>query len=180
MLNNPYINQGQRVNFTCVRCGKCCSSGPNVALTIFDACRIARFLNKNWRELIGRGFYAIIADYIPILVLQGVNDKCVFLKTVNGLPTCTIYPARPMRCRLYPFIPVSPTKETVLELSTRCPGLGKGSPSDPPWADLKYYLVEVREHYALIYDMIFNKGLDPVEALEKALDIVCSVTGTGQ
>lgn len=165
---------GEKVGYTCLRTGKCCSSGPNVSLTIYDVCRISRFLNTSWREVAGRYIYVVVADYVPVVLLRGENNKCVFLKRVEGIPTCSIYPARPMRCRLYPFIPVSPTNESTLEVSTKCPGVGKGSPKDPPWEDLKEYLSEVRRHYSLINELIFVKGLEPVRALETALDLVCS------
>lgn len=180
ITNNPLVYRGQKVNYVCIRCGRCCSSGPNVALTVFDVCRIARFLNTNWRELVGKGFYAIIADYIPVIILQGLNNRCVFLRYFESLPTCAIYPARPMRCRLYPFIPIAPTNESTLELSTRCPGVGRGPLSDPPWDDLKQYLNEVRKHYALIYDLVFSKGFDPLKALESTLDMACGTTENDQ
>lgn len=176
-MNNPVIKRGEKVNYTCLRSGKCCSSGPNVTLTVYDVCRIARFLNTSWREIAGRYVYVVVADYIPVILLRGINSRCVFLKTINGVPTCTIYPARPMRCRLYPFIPVSPTDKSTLELSTRCPGVGKGPLQDPPWSELEEYLVEVRKHYSTIYNLVFEKGLEPVKALEKALDDIC---GLGQ
>lgn len=168
------VNRGEKVKFTCLRCGKCCSSGPNVSLTVSDICRIARYLGISWRELAGKYIYAIIADYVPVVVLKGINNKCAFLKYVNNTPTCTIYPARPMRCRLYPFLPIAPGETSKLEVSARCPGVGRGDLEEPPWTTLEEYLEEVRNHYKSLYELIFVKGLDPLSALETLLDTTCS------
>ena len=167
--------RGDKVKFTCLRCGKCCSSGPNVSLTASDICRIAKYLSVNWRDLAGKYIYAIIADYIPIVVLRGANDKCVFLKYVNNTPTCIIYPARPMRCRLYPFLPIAPGENSKLEVSARCPGIGRGDIGEPPWGTLKEYLKEVKNHYTKLYELIFVKGIEPLKALEELLDTTCSL-----
>lgn len=167
------VKRGERLTFTCTRCGKCCSSGPNVTLTAMDVCRIAKYFNTSWRELAGKYLYVIIADYTPVIVLRGINDKCVFLKTQGKITACSIYPARPMRCRLYPFIPIAPGKLGELEVSSRCPGVGVGELSDPPWGDLEEYMREVREHYTRLYDLIFNRGYDPLSALEITLSEVC-------
>lgn len=167
-------SRGLKVKFTCLRCGECCSSGPNVSLTVSDICRIANYLGVSWRDLVGKYIYAIIADYVPIVVLRGINNKCIFLKYVNNTQTCIIYPARPMRCKLYPFLPIALRESSRLEISSKCPGIGKGDLIDPPWSDLEAYLSEVKEHYRVLYDLIFIKGLEPVEALEKALDNACS------
>lgn len=168
------ISRGVDTRYSCIRCGKCCSSGPNVALTVFDVCRLARYLNKPWRDLAGKFFYVIIADYIPIAILRGLNDKCVFLKVEGMVTTCTVYPARPFRCRLYPFIPISPIESSKLEVSSRCPGVGRGDLTSPPWGDLDVYLDEVRKHYAELFQAIFRDGYEPIRALEATLDRVCA------
>jgi Fe-S-cluster containining protein len=127
----------------------------------------------SWRELVGKYIYAMIADYVPVVVIRGINSKCVFLKYVNNTPTCTIYPARPMRCRLYPFLPIAPGETSRLEISSKCPGVGRGEYEDPPWSDLEAYLGEVKDHYRKLYDLIFTRNLEPVKALERALDEAC-------
>jgi len=71
-MNHDYIKLsfGDKVRFKCLRCGRCCSSGPNVGLTAFDICRIARFLDLDWRELKGKYVIAVIADMIAIPTLR--------------------------------------------------------------------------------------------------------------
>lgn len=170
------IQRGEKTKFTCIRCGRCCSSGPNVALTALDVCKIAKYMNTSWRDLAGKYFYVVIADHIPVAVLRGVGDKCVFLRMQHGLATCTIYPARPARCRLYPFIPVSPGEVSKLEISIRCPGIESGEFTEPPWSDLEEYSRQLREHYMKLFNMIFNKNLEPLKALEELLDDACRNT----
>lgn len=170
------VSKGERVRYRCIRSGTCCRSGPNVALTAFDICRIARFLNTEWRSLRGRFIYVVIADQIPIPVLRGISDRCVFLKTENSVPSCSIYPARPMRCRLFPFIPVSPSIRDKMYVSRICPGVGVGEESEPPWGDLEKFSDESTTHYKLLYEYIFNKGYEPLQALEAVIDEVCSRT----
>lgn len=167
-------NKSEKVKFTCLRCGGCCSSGPNVTLTVSDVCRIARYLGVDWRKLTGEYMYVIIADYIPVVVLRGINSKCVFLKYVDNTPTCTIYPARPMRCQLYPFLPIALSENSRLEVSTKCPGVGRGELVEPPWSVLEKYFNEVKQHYKILYEYIFTSGLEPLKALENLLDKFCS------
>lgn len=171
---NTVVMRGEKTRFSCTRCGLCCSSGPNVVLTVYDVCRIAKYMGVKWRDLVGKYIYAVVADYVPVIVLRGLGDKCVFLKTQSRLTTCSIYPARPMRCRLYPFLPIAPRESNKLEVSSRCPGVKTGNLVEPPWSDLENYLQEVREHYRELYNLIFEQGLEPVRALEHMLDYVCT------
>jgi len=172
-VQHPVLKRGDRVRFSCIACGRCCSTGPNVSLTIFDVCRIAKYMGVNWRDLRGKYVIALIADIIPVPALRGLGDVCAFLVFENGLPRCSVYPARPMRCRLYPFLPASPSKLGVLYLDEMCLGVGESEEVEPPWNILEQYYSELREHYKLIYKLVFEEGYEPLEALEKALDIVC-------
>lgn len=176
-MGGRVVKKGEKVRYGCLRSGTCCSSGPNVSLTVCDICRIARYLGVGWRDLAGRYIYVVVADYFPIPVLRGVAGKCVFLARERGLPACSIYPARPMRCRLFPFVPVSPSVADKLEVSPICPGVGKGEEADPPWDVLEDYLEEVKFHYSSLFKLIFNEGREPVQALEELLDSVCSGQG---
>ncbi|MEM1742029.1 MAG: YkgJ family cysteine cluster protein [Desulfurococcaceae archaeon] len=169
-----FLKRGDRIRFTCIRCGRCCSTGPNVALTIFDICRIAKYLNMEWRDLRGKYVYLYVADVIPIPVIRGLGDKCVFLVFNDVLPECSIYPVRPMRCRLYPFLPVSPGDKNKLSYDKYCLGIGEGFEIEPPWEILEKYYDELKLQYSLIYDYVFNKGYEPVNAIEEILDKTCS------
>lgn len=167
------VERGDKLPFTCLRCGNCCSSGPNVALTSFDICRIAKYLGVPWRSLIGKYVYAVVADAIPVPLLAGIGGKCVFLKEAKNSTSCSIYPARPMRCRLFPFLPRGPSDVNKLELSSICPGVGVGKPVNPPWEELEKFSKESKLHYEYLFKHIFQEGLNPVDALEKTIDELC-------
>ena len=168
------LRRGEKIRFRCQRSGRCCSTGPNVALTAYDVCRIAKYMGVDWRELRGRYIIAIIADMLAIPVLRGMGDGvCAFLEYRNGIPTCRIYPARPLRCRLYPFQPISPGDPNRVSVDTYCPGVGKGEEVEPPWRLLEYYYREARRHYEAMYKLVFDEGLDPLTALEELIDRVC-------
>lgn len=170
---NNIVKRGDLTRFRCLRCANCCSSGPNVALTAFDICRISRKLNAPWRSLIGVYLYAVIADAIPIPLLRGVDDKCVFLRKEGGVYACAIYDARPMRCRLFPFIPIAPKVTDRMEVSRICPGVSAGERAPPPWDILELYLSEWREHYKRLHHKIIDIGMEPLQALEAVIDEVC-------
>lgn len=165
------LRLGEKARFKCLRCGQCCSNGPNVGLTAFDISRIAQFLNMEWRELKGKYIVAVIADMTAIPTLRGKADgTCIFLEYRDEKPFCSIYPARPMRCRLYPFIPYSPSNNETVYLDVCCPGLNAETETEPPWDCLKEYNVEVKLHYARLYSLIFQEGYEPLEALEKTIE----------
>ena len=164
------ISYGEKAQVTCLRCGRCCH-GPNVSLTVFDLCRMAKFMGVDWRELRGRYVKVLIADVIPVPLLQSMNGLCVFL-VMSDKPTCTIYPARPMKCRLYPFLPYSPSRVDLICLDRCCKGVGVGELEDPPWPLLSQYLSEMKLHYTQLYKLIFEEGYEPLQALEKLIDEV--------
>ena len=166
--------RGDKIRYGCQRSGRCCSSGPNVALTAYDICRIAKYMGVDWRELRGKYIVAIIADLTVIPALRGMGDgKCAFLKWENGKPTCSIYPARPLRCRLYPFIPASPSNPDKIYVDPYCPGVGIGEEVEPPWKLLEHYYEEAKIHYKKMYELVFEQGYEPLQALEKLIDEVC-------
>ncbi len=39
---------------------------------------------------------------------------------------------------------------------------------------MKQYYWEVRRHYEKLHELIFDRGLEPLEALEKLIDEVCA------
>ncbi|MBS7647697.1 MAG: YkgJ family cysteine cluster protein [Candidatus Bathyarchaeia archaeon] len=171
---NPHyakLKLGEKTHFKCLRCGRCCSNGPNVGLTAFDIHRIACFLNVDWWKLKGKYVVAVIADMLAVPTLRGKADgTCIFLEYKDELPFCSIYPIRPMRCRLYPFMPYSPSNSETIYLDTCCPGLKAGTEIEPPWKCLREYYVEVKLHYTKLYSFIFQEGCEPLEALEKTIE----------
>ena len=165
------VNRLSGVRFRCVRCDLCCGTGPNIALTVFDVVRMARFLRIGWRRFLKAYVKVIVADLIPFLSLRGdERGRCLFLYyKPSGETVCTIYPARPMRCRLYPLLVESLDGETVY-LDTACPGVGQGGELRVPRRLLDQYIWERREHYRRLFRLVVEEGLHPLEALERVLE----------
>ena len=166
------LSVDSKFRFKCTRKGQCCKGGPNVALTVFDVVRIARYLNKHWSELIPTYIKVIIADMVPFMSLRGIRDECIFLRhNEDGTVYCEVYPVRPMRCRLYPLIPAAPGADYVY-LDPKCPGVGSGPEREVPRKALERYYQEVREHYKMLMKKILDEGMEPDEALEEVLEEV--------
>ncbi|MAG08533.1 hypothetical protein CMO89_03600 [Candidatus Woesearchaeota archaeon] len=113
------------MKFQCKHCGLCCSdvTAP-VNLTLGDIQRITAFLQTGFDKLFW-GHIAIIPFANPDKPLLydldlGLNMPCRF--RING--KCSIYKARPLNCRLFPYwILSNPQKEgykAYIDSSRRC------------------------------------------------------------
>jgi len=160
-----------RYRFSCTRCGRCCSGGPNVALTVYDVVRMAKFLRMHWRQFLQGYVKVIIADLIPHMLLRGdERGRCLFLATRHdGATLCVIYPARPMRCRLYPIL-VESLRPKRVYLDPRSPGVGRGRPRPLPHRLIEAYIEERRRHYSSLHRLIVEEGLEPLKALYRLLE----------
>jgi Fe-S-cluster containining protein len=165
------LNINDKFRFKCTRCGRCCSGGPNVALTIFDVVRMARFLRISWKSFLKGYVKVIIADLFPFMLLRGDDrGRCLFLaEKLDGTKLCVIYPARPMRCRLYPVL-VEDLRGREVYIDPKSPGVGRGDLRPLPRKLIEHYIWERKEHYSRLYNLIIVQGYPPLEALYKALD----------
>ncbi len=157
--------------FRCTRCGRCCSGGPNVSLTVFDVVRMARFLLISWKGFLRGYVKVIIADIVPHMLLRGdERGRCLFLaEKASGEKLCVIYPARPMRCRLYPVL-VEDLSGKRVYLDPRSPGVGRGVLRPLPRRLIEHYIWERREHYRRLYRVIVEEGARPIEGLYRVLE----------
>ncbi|MEK6967799.1 MAG: YkgJ family cysteine cluster protein [Nanoarchaeota archaeon] len=90
--------------FECTHCGACCKKETSpVNITLGDIKRIAKFLGKDPKDVIG--------NEIKIRPFMDANEPGRF-ELELGLPKpchfwkddrCSIYSARPLNCRLFPF-----------------------------------------------------------------------------
>ena len=89
------------LKFECQMCRYCCSSEPGyVYLTKDEIEKAASLLSVSFDEFISR--YCRLVDFgsYSLVSLQETPDyDCIFLSP-HG---CTIYNARPLQCRTYPF-----------------------------------------------------------------------------
>jgi len=123
-MKQPWWKDG--LQFQCQQSGKCCVSHGEygfVYLTLEDRQNIARVLKMTTAAFTKK--YCKKTDGVYHVVDTGPN--CRFLEHNK----CTVYEARPMQCKTWPFWPetMSPKawKQDVVKF---CPGVGKG----PVWS----------------------------------------------
>ena len=112
------------LKFECQGSGNCCTSHGEfgfVFLTLEDRQRMAKKLDMKTAEFTKT--YCDKRAGIYHLKEDGINLDCMFLKNKR----CSIYSARPMQCRTWPFWPeVMNAKTWKKEVASFCPGVGKG------------------------------------------------------
>ena len=109
------------MRFTCQPgCTKCCQVRGFVYLIEDDLARAARYLSMSAAEFEAR----YVIRYRKLLRLRKPLDaQCHFLRE-DG---CSIHPAKPTQCRLYPFWPELVEDRSAWRNEGKgCPGIGKG------------------------------------------------------
>lgn len=107
-------NGQNEVNFDCTGCGKCCTNDGEVWMNTDEFADLVMHLKQTKREdEIQDILEKYVADYMPgwaklknkdIVQENGLKtDGCVFLDDEGK--HCTIYSARPVQCRTYPWWP---------------------------------------------------------------------------
>jgi hypothetical protein len=108
------------LTFACTQCGKCCTGEPGeVIVNDKERAALARHL-KLTPEEVRKQFCR--SHRGKLLLKEKVNGDCIFYK--DG---CTVYPARPMQCRTYPFwVDNLRSEEAWADTCAACPGIGEG------------------------------------------------------
>lgn len=128
------------LHFTCTQCGNCCTGGPGyVWITEEEIAKLAAELKLSVPETM-RKFCRKIGERYSLKEHRnsaGLYD-CVFLKEIPAEPAadgqiplpkrvCTIYNARPLQCRTWPFWAGNlASPESWTRAGDRCPGLNNG------------------------------------------------------
>lgn len=87
----------------CEGCFACCSKmGNTILLDPLDIHRLSEILGKSFEEMIDDKIELHVVDgmILPNLKMSGTDETCVFL---NQEGRCSIHPARPGICRLFPL-----------------------------------------------------------------------------
>ncbi len=117
----PWYRNGLR--FACTQCGRCCQNHGEyeyLYLTTADVHAMAAELGLS--EAAFRSRYTAPSDGWTILRVEGPH--CTFL-TPEG--QCSVYEARPMQCRTWPFWHENLTREAWTgPVQAICPGLNQG------------------------------------------------------
>ncbi len=123
MMQPSFWNRGLR--FVCTQCSRCCRHDSGyVFLSEDDLKRLLQFTGLMREEFIVR--YAAwapfgIEDHLSLA--EQDNKDCVFWKDGG----CSVYPARPLQCRTYPFWShIVDSEEHWAREASECPGIDIG------------------------------------------------------
>jgi len=122
-MNNFYKDGLQ---FECARCGHCCRHEPGyVFLSENDINQATDYLSVDREDFLKK--YCRIVDigfFRRVSFIEKPNNDCIFWQDGMG---CSIYEARPLQCRSYPFWPsIMESGESWQEESKSCPGMNRG------------------------------------------------------
>ena len=114
------------LKFTCTQCGNCCSGDPGyVWATKEEVRRIAEFLGRPDGRLVKTHLRRVGLHYS---LTEKPGGDCIFLTRENGKTGCSIYPVRPLQCRIWPFWSQNlRSAETWDQIArSKCPGIDHG------------------------------------------------------
>ena len=116
----PWYRDG--LAFECTRCGACCTGAPGyVWVDDEQIARLAEFLGMTVEQF-GHKYVRRVGNRYSLVERPG--GDCIFWSKEAG---CTVYPARPIQCRTWPFWPENIETPEDWERTTRvCPGSGRG------------------------------------------------------
>jgi len=112
------------LNFTCTRCGNCCTGAPGyVWVSAGEVESIAEFRGEEV-TVIQQQFVRLVGTSMSLV--ERPNGDCIFYdREKKG---CTIYPVRPRQCRTWPFWHSNLRHRAAWEETCKiCPGAGRGS-----------------------------------------------------
>ncbi|MCX5633323.1 MAG: YkgJ family cysteine cluster protein [Phycisphaerae bacterium] len=125
MAKNKWYIGG--LHFACQQCGSCCC-GPDEGVIWISRPEInmlAEHLGLSASEL--RKKYLRRIGFRFSIRENPCSKDCVFLANLNGFKGCTIYNARPMQCRNWPFWPGNlQSPDDWNTAAKKCPGINKG------------------------------------------------------
>jgi uncharacterized protein len=118
--SSPWFRDG--LAFTCTRCGNCCTGAPGyVWVSREEIRRIAEFRGESEREFSSKFVRRVQNRYS---LIEKPGGDCIFWDKQAG---CTVYPARPVQCRTWPFWPENVDSAEAWEgVCQVCPGSGHG------------------------------------------------------
>ena len=119
-MAEPWYRDG--LSFECTMCGNCCTGTPGyVWVTPDELVALAAKLGQSVAEV--RAMHTRTErDRVTLRELD--NGDCVFYRAGVG---CTVYEARPVQCRTWPFWDSTVGTRRAWERTQRdCPGAGQG------------------------------------------------------
>lgn len=119
-MSNPWYRDGLR--FSCTRCGNCCTGAPGfVWITPAELTALAEALRQP-EEQVRAQLTRVVRGRRSLR--ERPNGDCVFWDRQAG---CTVYEARPMQCRTWPFWDSTTATRADWDRTCHdCPGAGHG------------------------------------------------------
>jgi uncharacterized protein len=116
----PWYHEG--LAFSCTRCGACCTGAPGYVWVSHEEIeRLAQFRGETVDQFCAQ-FVRRVGNNRSLIEKPG--GDCIFWDAQAG---CTVYPARPVQCRTWPFWPENvETPEDWTQITQICPGSGRG------------------------------------------------------
>ena len=105
----------------CDNCeGRCCTGDSGyIYVSKAEVIKIAELLNMDVKEFVQKYLFKKMYKYSIKEKQNGDSYECIFYDaTKNG---CTIYEARPLQCKTFPFWDYY--KKRVDDLKLECPGI---------------------------------------------------------
>jgi len=134
------------LHFSCIGCGRCCSSYPGyVWLSSIDIKKIYQHLQISKKEFLQKYTFRNKDGRIS-LKEKFHSYACIFYNQQR----CSIYTARPVQCRTFPFWQsILASKKEWQKLTTWCPGTNTKS-SFLPFEKIQKNLVDHLQSLLLI------------------------------
>jgi Fe-S-cluster containining protein len=156
------------LQFECKRCSACCRFQPGfVFLSRSDLIRLLPAADMTWDEFKTRCLRSVkVGNFIRLSLREKENHDCIFWE--NG--GCTVYKARPLQCRSFPFWShLLESEETWREYKENCPGIDCGTVHSP--REITGWL------QARLYDRLVELEDDNLESMREE-QILCRTDGT--
>jgi uncharacterized protein len=118
--DDPWYREG--LAFACTRCGACCTGAPGyVWVNPEEIARLAEHRGEKVEDF-SRQFVRRVGNRYSLIERPG--GDCIFWDKQAG---CTVYEARPIQCRTWPFWPENiASPEDWEHVTAICPGSGRG------------------------------------------------------
>ncbi len=113
------------VDFTCQRCGHCCSGEPGfVFLSSEEVDRLSEHLDMTRDEFLAAYTRKIdMGDHYLVSLRERRDYSCILLSD-NG---CSVYPVKPQQCTTYPFWGYLFSDRALWDEEMKaCPGINRG------------------------------------------------------
>lgn len=114
------------LRFTCTECGNCCTGAPGyVFVKKGEIEKIAAFLGREGKGLTREHLRRV--GFRHSLTEDKDTGDCCFLRHEEGKRICSIYPVRPLQCRMWPFWKSNlKSSDAWARASWNCPGVNSG------------------------------------------------------